>query len=156
MVVMTIIKPGKKILCVFIALAGLLSSTVVPALDNPDTPDLVAEFKARVKPARQAIENPHLSNRGVLVAYDDYQILLDTELNKTYQLLRSKLPRAQQAELKKSQKNWIKFRDAEFELIKNNWTRDHFGSSAGRSRGDYRSSVVSGRIIQLLHYLQNY
>jgi len=156
MVVMTIIKPGKKMLCVFIMLAGLLVSPIIPAIDNPDAPDLVAEFKARVKSAEKAVEDPNLSNRGVLIAYDDYQILLDTELNKAYQLLKSKLPKAQQVELKKSQKNWIKFRDTEFELIQNNWTRDNFGSSAGRSRGDYRSSIISDRVIQLLHYLQNY
>jgi len=153
---MEIIRPNKKMLCVFIILAGMLSATTVPAIDNPDAPDLVAEFKARVKVAAQAVDDPQLGSRDILIAYDDYQILLDTELNKAYKLLRSKLSRAQQDELKQSQKNWIKFRDAEFELIRNNWTRDNFGSSAGRSRGAYRSSIVYGRVIQLLHYLQNY
>lgn len=98
----------------------------------------------------------HVPGVILLLAYDDYQILLDKELNKAYHILRSKLSKAQQSELKKSQMNWITFRDAEYELIQNNWTSNNFGSSAGISRGDYRSTIVKDRIIQLLHYLQNY
>lgn len=141
---------------VILLLAGLLAMTMVSAIDNPDAPDQVAQFEARIQKLAQAVDRPELTNRGILVAYDDYQILLDRELNKVYHLLRSKLPKAQQSELKKSQMNWLKFRDAEYELIQNNWTSNNFGRSAGRSRGDYRSTIVKDRIIQLLHYLQNY
>ncbi|MEJ2611661.1 MAG: lysozyme inhibitor LprI family protein [Candidatus Thiodiazotropha sp.] len=53
-----------------------------------------------------------------MIAYDDYQIFLDKELNNAYGILMKHLPDAQKKELKQSQRNWIKFRDAEFRLIK--------------------------------------
>ena len=126
------------------------------AIDNPDAPDYIGEFQARSKVHLDAINKPDNSNRAYLVAYDDYRIFLDKELNKAYRLLLSKLPKDRQAELKTSQRNWIKYRDAEFELIKNNWTRADFGSSAGISRGAYRCSVIKDRVIQLLHYVKSY
>ena len=140
-------------------LTGLISlflSNIACGIDNPDAPDYLADFHARAKVHEQTVDNPKLNNREILIAYDDYRIFLDKELNEAYKLLRSKLPKAQQDELKKSQKNWIKFRDTEFEFIKNNWTRDNFGSSAGRSRGAYRCSIIESRVIQLLHYAKNY
>ena len=86
----------------------------------------------------------------------DYQTFLDKELNQAYSLLMAKLPPARQAELKTAQRHWIAFRDAEFELIKNNWTRENFGSSAGMSQGAYRCSLIKNRVIQLLYYAINY
>jgi len=126
------------------------------AIDNPDAPDYIGEFQARSKVHLDAINKPDNSNRAYLVAYDDYRIFLDKEMNKAYRLLLTKLPKDRQVELKKSQRNWIKYRDAEFALIKNNWTRDNFGSSSGISRGAYRCSVIKDRVIQLLHYVKNY
>ncbi len=117
---------------------------------------LITEFKSRAQVFEKEINKPDNSPRDYLIAYDHYQTFLDKELNKAYQLLRSKLPSPQATDLKKSQQNWIKFRDAEFKLIKNNWTKKNFGSSAGISRGTYRCSIIENRITQLLHYAKNY
>ncbi len=145
----------RKLLALTVVLTALISH-IAFAIDNPDAPDYIAAFKARAKAHEQAVDNPELTNRGVLKAYDDYRLFLDDELNKAYKLLQGKLSKAQQDELKKSQQHWIKFRDAEFEFIQNNWTRDNFGSSAGRSRGTYRCSIIESRVIQLLQYAKNY
>ncbi len=126
------------------------------ALDNPDAPDLIGEFEKREMVYLTAIDNPKNSTRDFLVAYDNYLIFLDKELNKASEVINSKLPEARKSELMAAQLHWIKYRDAEFELIKNTWTRNDFGSSAGISRGDYRTSIVKDRIIQLLHYAKNY
>jgi len=83
-------------------------------------------------------------------------LFLDKELNKAYALLISKLSSEHQKELKVSQSNWVKFRDAEFELINNNWNRSNFGSSFVVSRGDYSSTIIRNRLIQLLNYVKNY
>jgi len=133
-----------------------ISAATAYAIDNPDSPDLIGEFKSRTTIHEKAINNPKNTNRGYLIAYDDYRIFLDKELNKAYKLIMSKLPKEQKAELKKSQINWIKFRDAEFELIKNNWTKSNFGTSSAISRGEYRNNIIESRILQLLHYAKNY
>jgi uncharacterized protein YecT (DUF1311 family) len=128
----------------------------VLALDNPDAPDLIGEFEAREQVFLKEINNPHNGSIDYLRAYDDYQKFLDDELNKAYNLIKSKLSTERQQELLNSQRNWIKFRDAEFQLIKNNWTRQYFGSSAGISRGGYRCTVIKNRVLQLLYYTINY
>lgn len=126
------------------------------AVDNPDAPDLIGEFEKREIIYLTAIDNPQNSTRDFLLAYDDYLIFLDKELVKVSELIKLKLPEARKSELIAAQKYWIKYRDAEFEFIKNTWTRKDFGSSAGISRGDYRTSIVRNRIVQLLHYVKNY
>lgn len=134
---------------------GLLTHPAFP-IDNPDAPDLIGEFEAREQIFLKKINNPHNGSKDYLIAYDDYLKFLDDELNKAYKLIKLKLPGKRQEELRNSQLNWIKFRDAEFELIKNNWTRQNFGSSSGISRGIYRSAIVKNRVVQLLHYSKNY
>lgn len=122
------------------------------AIDNPETPDLIGEFEKREIIYLAGIDNPENSTRDFLIAYDDYLIFLDLELSKALKVLKSKLPENRKPELIETQENWIMYREAEFELIKNTWTRNEFGSSAGISRGDYRASIVKDRVIQLLHY----
>jgi len=126
------------------------------AIDNPEAPDLIGEFEKREIIYLKDIDNPKNSTRDFLVAYDNYLTFLDEELNKASEKLNSKLPEARKSELITAQQHWIKYRDAEFELIKNTWTRKDFGSSAGVSRGDYRTSIVKNRVIQLLHYTKNF
>ena len=126
------------------------------ALDNPDAPDYIGELEKGEQVFLKAINDPANGTRSYLVAYDDYQNFLDKELNQAYKLLKEKLPEARQQELKVSQRQWIKYRDAEFELINNNWTRENFGSSSGISRGSYRCKIVKNRVLQLLYYTMNY
>ncbi|PCJ21779.1 MAG: hypothetical protein COB04_02330 [Gammaproteobacteria bacterium] len=135
-------------------LIGLIGKTC--ALDNPDAPDLIGEFKKRELIHLAAIDNPKNKTRDFLVAYDDYLIFLNKELIMASETIKSKLPEQRKLELMTAQLHWIEYRDAEFELIKNTWTRKDFGSSSGISRGDYRTSIVKNRVLQLLHYANNF
>ena len=146
----------KKIVCLAAITVVCLLTTLTYAIDNPGAPDYIDEYKSREKVFIDKINNPKNTNQEYLVAYNDYLIFLDKELNTAYSLLIQKLPKKQQEELKNSQKKWLKFRDAEFEFIINNWTRDNFGSSAWISRGGYRTTIVRERVMQLLYYLLNY
>jgi len=145
----------KNILVLAVMAIGLMNN-IAHALDNPDASDYVAQFNTRSQVHEQAVNDPKLTNWGILEAYNNYQLFLDEELNVAYQLLRAKLPKAQKNELKESQRQWIKFRDLEFEFINHNWTRANFGSSFGLSRGGYRTSIIKNRVIQLLYYAMNY
>ena len=146
----------KKLLFWILAAMMSLSATTALAIDNPDAPDLVGAFNKRALILENAANNPDNGSREYLIAYDDYQTFLDDELNKAYKLLMSKLPKKRQTELKNSQRKWISYRDAEFLLINNNWTRQNFGSSAVISRGTYRCSIIKNRVLQLLYYIKNY
>lgn len=126
------------------------------AIDNPDATDYVKLFEMSEKPFLKAIQKPTNGTRDTIRAYHEYKLFLDKELNTVYKLLKSKLSKNRQEELKISQRHWIKFRDSEFELINNNWSRKSFGSSFAISRGDYSSAIIRNRVIQLMNYAKNY
>ena len=105
------------------------------ALDNPDAPDQFRDFELQAQVYLKAADNPKNDTRDYLIAYDDDLRFLDEQLDIAYCLLISKLPVERRQVLKTAQHNWTKFRDAEFKLIKNNWTRRSFGTSAAFSRG---------------------
>jgi uncharacterized protein YecT (DUF1311 family) len=146
----------KKIACLAVFTVACLLTTLTFAIDNPDAPDYISEFKSREKIFTEKINNPNNTNQEYLDAYNDYLIFLDKELNAAYGLLIPKLQKNHQEEIKNSQRKWLEFRDAEFKFIISNWTRDNFGSSAWISRGDYRTTIVKERVMQLLHYALNY
>jgi len=140
-----------------VSLASVFLAPIsVDAIDNPDSPDLLAEFNVRAKHYLQAIDDPRNTNRQYLIAYNNYEVFLNKELGDVYQLLAKKLSSRQREKLKYAQQQWMKFRDAEFALIADNWTRSNFGSSSVISRGSYRCSIIRGRIIQLMNFVKNY
>ena len=140
----------------FILITASIIFNSACAVDNPDAPDLISKFKVNEKVYLKAIENPANGTRDTIRAYHEYKIFLDKELNKIYSILKTKLPAERQKELEISQRNWIKFRDAEFKLINNNWNRSNFGTSFAISRGDYSSAIIKNRLMQLFYYASSY
>ena len=130
----------------------MLLSNLSFAIDNPDAPDLIAEFETREKPFITAIEKPSNTTSDYSIAYANYLKFLDKELNATYNILRKKLPEEKQKQLKTFQLSWIKYRDLEFKFIDATWTNKDFGTSSAISRGQYKSNVVRDRVILLMHY----
>lgn len=145
------IAAGLAVLTVFCQLTALTYAS-----DKSDPPDYIGEFRYREKDLVKRINNPKNTSKEYSVTYHDYLIFLDEELNAAYELLMEKLQKSQQEELRNSQRKWLKFRDAEFEFINNNWTRDSFSSSEWISLGDYRTTIVRERVMQLLQYALNH
>lgn len=134
------------------ALTVVLFSNLTFAIDNPDAPDLLAEFELREKSFVAAIEKPTNTTTDYSIAYANYQDFLDKELNKVYKTLRTMLPAHKQKQLKTSQVSWLKYRDLEFAFIDSTWNNIDFGSSSVISRGQYRASLIRNRVVQLMHY----
>lgn len=139
-----------------VAFILLIFSNLSFAIDNPDAPDLVAEFEAREKSFTTAIQNPNNTTSNYGTSYTNYLKFLDKELNTVYKSLRTTLPKEKQQLLKESQINWLKYRDLEFAFIDSTWTNKNFGSSSAISRGQYKATVVRERVIQLMHYTRNF
>ena len=139
-----------------IIVIGMCTTFPGYAIDNPDAPDYVAEFEQRAQPFATVIHQQAKTTQETLKAYADYEKFLDKELNDVYKKLIGKLGAEQQTKLKKSQRDWIKYRDTEFDFIASNWTTKNFGSSSVLSRGDYRTSILRNRVEQLLYYWKNY
>lgn len=137
-------------------LLTLIFSNYAWALDNPDAPDYIAEFEARIAPLHAFIRDKAETTPDYSDGYTTLENALDKELNSAYQNLMKVLPEPSKAELRASQKQWVKYRDAEFKFIAKNFNRDDFGSSYVISVGSYRSSLIESRIKELLWYLKNY
>ncbi|PUA27745.1 MAG: hypothetical protein B0W54_14500 [Cellvibrio sp. 79] len=145
----------QKIYNLWLAVAAftlMLFSNLSLAIDNPDAPDLVAQFETREKPFIIAIEKQNNTTSDYSVAFANYLKFLDKELNTIYKTLRAKLPEEKQKQLKASQLSWIKYRDLELSFIDNTWTNKDFGTASAISRGQYKAGVVRNRVIQLMHY----
>ena len=126
------------------------------AIDNPDAPDYVGEFEARMQQHETYIYEKATTTQDYREGYAAYEKDLDAELNQAYKLLMSNLAPEQQELLKQSQRDWIKFRDSEYSFISDNWTTQQFGTSSVISRGNYRTMLIKNRVITLLSYLLNY
>lgn len=132
----------------------MLLSSLAYSIDNPDAPDLVSEFESREQPLIEVADNS-TGYRDALLAYTSYLEFLDKELNLVYKAVQSKLPKEKQQQLKQSQVSWLKYRDLEFKLIEDTWTKDDFGTSSAVTRGQHKAAIVRARVIQLMHYARS-
>jgi uncharacterized protein YecT (DUF1311 family) len=126
------------------------------AIDNPDAPDYVADFLERAKVYEDDIQQTPHTTQGYITAYARYEGFLSDELDSAYNQLMARLDDEAKHALSSSQKQWLRYRDQEFEFIARNWTQASFGSAAVISRGDYRANIINNRIVLLLRYLQNF
>jgi uncharacterized protein YecT (DUF1311 family) len=138
-------------------ITGLLLLAVSPAfaLDNPDAPNHLTAFASREAPYLERA-NRASTTADMREAWADYEAFLDQELNVAYSGLMGRLGDRERMILRESQRKWLTYRDAEFDLIRENWSRERFGSSAVLSRGQYRTAIVRARVLQLYGYLMNY
>lgn len=131
-------------------------SLPVHALDNPDAADRLAFFEAREQPYRQAVQRPANTTLDIIQAYADYEAFLATELQQAYQDMYQHISPAARPALQRAQCRWEAYRDTEMAMIQHTWTRAAFGSSFALSRGEYRISILRTRLVQLMHYANNY
>ncbi len=136
----------------------LLAGFTLPccAIDNPDAPDYVADFQQQAQIFATAIQKNASTTQDYLKSYTDYEQFLGKELNTAYKALMAKLDTERQNKLKQSQRDWLKYRTAEFTFIADNWTSNKFGRSSVLSRGAYRTTIMRDRVVLLLNYLKNY
>ena len=131
-------------------------NTLCFALDNPDSPDYVGDFKKKIAPIEKYLSQEAKTTLDIDQGYVKLEKALDQELNAAYKLLISKLDPKEKESMKYSQIQWLKFRDAEFKWIVENWDNKKFGSSSAISRGHYRTTIIKERVLHLLNYLKNY
>lgn len=126
------------------------------ALDDPDGPDRVAVFEEKSKFFEKRIQEHARNDQEIVLAYQEYEKFLDEALNQTYATLMQRLNEPSRQNLLASQRQWLRYRDAEFLFVSTTWTLENFGSSSSVSRGGFRTAILRDRVVGLLHYLQNY
>ncbi|MCL2132371.1 MAG: DUF1311 domain-containing protein [Lentimicrobiaceae bacterium] len=118
------------------------------------------EFKqdtARVEQKNRDMIEKDNSTYGLQEANKVLEIEYDRLLNKYYKMLYDKLDSNGKKALAATQLNWIKFRDAEKELIselhQNTYNEMGGGTIWGVLYGDYASQITRQRVFVLYNYL---
>lgn len=136
-------------------IAVLLSvfSICLLGVDNPDAPDLVGAFETRIQSLEKQNEQ-FTGGAAASSAYAKYETFLDGELNKVFSALIRSLSKTDQQKLKRAQRNWIQFRDAEFDFMRSKWTAATVGSSWTLHLGGGQTALIKKRILELLRYCE--
>lgn len=132
------------------AVLGFLS-IAVHALDNPESPDRVAAFERRAAPFAQALDKTDGGSASAQ-AGKRYADFLQVELQSAFEALRRHLHGPALQALLKSQRDWLKFNEAERSFIDRQWTTARQGSSAQLSVALCRVALLKQRTVQLLQY----
>lgn len=120
---------------------------------------LLLAVPAQAKDAMNTIDlhtksclNTNQSTAGMLECYTHAEQEWDTELNRVYKALQSKLKPAGQDALKQAQRAWVAQRDKEFDLI-NAIHAQMDGTMWIAVMAGKRADVVKGRAVALQSYL---
>ena len=83
-------------------------------------------------------------------AYEDW----DKLLNQTYQSLIKELSEESKIQLKESQRNWLKYRDTEFNFINKYYFQDKQGTLNYVIADSKKMEIIKQRTLMLLEYLK--
>ena len=137
----------------YLSILILMITQLSCAVDNPEAPNYVAEFESRIKVYEDYISKTAATTLEFSTGYGDLYTALDTELNSAYKQLMLNLGEEEKQSLKASQRQWIKYRDAEFKFIEKAITRDKFGSSFILSAGSHRTTLLKSRVKEFVRTL---
>ena len=94
-----------------------------------------------------------VSTVDIMICVDNALNEWDKELNAVYQKLMKKLSAEQKTTLREAQKEWIKFRDREYDNIDSIYNMD--GTMWGQVRLMEKLEIVKSRTLSLTKYLSN-
>lgn len=141
----------QKLILVLVFLCGSLY-----AADKAEITDFVGDFDKRMQPLYTYIQDKAETHADLAQGYENLEKALEIELDEVYKKLMDCLPGKEQNLLSSSQKQWIVYRDLEFDFIEANWSRENFGKTANLSQAEFRCTIIKNRVIALLNYFQNY
>ena len=111
-----------------------------------------SEKEHRIDQALEDCIEKDSSTAGMAQCTYKAEEMWDSELNKIYQQLSASLDEKEKEALKKAQKNWIQYRDSEFDLIGTLYSKME-GSMYIPMRAADRMEIVKARALELQNYL---
>jgi len=134
-----------RLLLCLCALGFALSAS---AVDNPDAPDDIGEFRQRSAPFEQAVSEA--AGGAASAELGDWIEFLEAELRQTEDALSAALPDSERSRLQRAQATWRKQTIADEALARAVWTRERVGSSASLALGLERAAALQQRVELLL------
>lgn len=126
----------------------LVCSSIVGAVDIPDSPDYLGEFRTRAAAYELAVAEAAGGSASAEIGA--WIAFLESELTQAQEALSALLPVDEQSQLQRAQSRWRAHFDADKELIRTIWSRERAGSSAALSAGMERAAALQQRIELLL------
>lgn len=142
--------PGVLRSLAFLSIA--LTSVACQAIDNPDAPDYLGDFRAEASTHEQAIYEDAQTTSDSMEAYRDYIGFLEEELAAATAALEGELSGSEREALSASQRAWEAYQDTEKAFVSSVWTPQNFGSSSAFSRLAFYADVLRSRIELLQKY----
>jgi hypothetical protein len=137
--------PSARLLLCLCALGFALSAS---AVDNPDAPDHIGEFRQRSAPFEQAVSEA--AGGAASAELGDWIEFLETELTQTEDALSAALPDSERSRLQRAQATWREQTIADEALARAVWTHERVGSSASLALGLERAAALQQRVELLL------
>lgn len=132
----------------FLCLCALGFALAVSAVDNPDAPDYIGEFRQRSAPYEQAVSEAAGGNASAELS--TWIEFLEVELTQTEAALSAALPDGERRRLQRAQSSWRRQAITDETLARAVWTRERVGSSASLSLGLERVAALQQRVELLL------
>lgn len=136
----------------FAFLTIALTSVACQAIDNPDAPNYLEDFRSEVSSHERAVYENAQTMSASMEAYRDYITFLEEELAATTSALEDELSGSEGEAFAESQRAWAAYQQAEKAFVSSVWTPQNFGSSSAFSRLAFYADVLRSRIELLLKY----
>lgn len=137
----------------FLAVSLIFSAVLAPVLIAPASAAEIEKEKHEIDIFVDKAMDKDPSTAGMIKAMDEGEKLWDAELNKYYKLLSENMDKESKAALKKAQLAWIAFRDAEFALIADVYSKQE-GTMYRVIAASLRMEVVKKRALDLKNLYQ--
>ncbi|MFL1405872.1 lysozyme inhibitor LprI family protein [Marinobacter sp. M1N3S26] len=140
----------------FALLTIALTSVACQAIDNPDAPHYLEDFRSEVSSHEQAVYEDAQTTSDSMEAYRDYIAFLEEELSAATSALEGEFSGSEGEAFAESQRAWEAYQEAEKAFVSSVWTPRNFGSSSAFSRLAFYADVLRSRIELLLKYRKQF
>lgn len=130
----------------------VFSSAACQAIDNPDAPNYLENFRTEASSYEKAIYQDAQTTLEAMEEYRNYIEFLEKEFATAETALKSELAEPDRDRFEKAQTAWDSYQKAEKAFVSGVWTPTNFGSSSAFSRLEYYADLLRSRTELLLKY----
>lgn len=136
----------------FAFLAIALTPLGCQAIDNPDAPNYLDNFRSAASSYERAVYEDAQTTSDSLEAYREYIGFLEEELATATSSLEAELSGSEREAFDEARSAWEIYQKAEQAFVSTVWTPQNFGSSSAMSRLAFYADLLRSRVELLQKY----
>lgn len=134
----------------FLAIA--LAPLGCQAIDNPDAPNYLENFRSAASSYERAVHEDAKTTSDSMEAYREYIGFLEEELATVTSALEGELSSSEREAFDEARNAWRTYQKMEKSFISTVWTPHNFGSSSAMSRLAFYADLLRSRVELLQKY----